>query len=473
MEIQATTAHLINLGFSLALLLTMFLFGLYQRKYIVWVFLCFAWGALGNYASANFIYALGLAGWNIAIYYYIFAPIFLTLFILLAILFAHSFKKYDDLFDLSIYGWSTGLGFAAYAVSVIIGLGAVTPASLVEQLFLQGPFYSAVSAFVGLWIALLYFRNKGRRFLILVGGLIIVTGYYGLYAVLYIYTYWVFGNTIILIFGVSGLMALTLFISGQLRKLLSEIGVQKKRADDLLDIVIPIGVRLSSEKDFQKLLDTMLVEAKTFCNADGGTLYLKKDNKLEFSVVQNDTQKINMGGASGQNISLPPIPLLNESGGQNHKHVAARVMWTGKSINIEDIYQDNEFDFSGTMEFDKQTGYTTKSILSIPLKDSKGEVQGVLQLLNALNTEKKEIIPFDNNIQQLMESFSSLASAALEKYNQEQKLRREIQELRIEIDQVKREKQVAEITDSDYFKELQQKAKKARGKGKNDPSSKK
>jgi len=105
--------------------------------------------------------------------------------------------------------------------------------------------------------------------------------------------------------------------------------------------------------------------------------------------------------------------------------------------------------------------------LTIPLKDSQGNVQGVLQLLNALNHAEKTIIPFDSNLQQLMSSFSSLASAALEGYIQEQKLRNEIRELRIEIDHVKREKQVAEITDSDYFRQLQQKAQEIKAKGSN------
>ena len=86
-------------------------------------------------------------------------------------------------------------------------------------------------------------------------------------------------------------------------------------------------------------------------------------------------------------------------------------------------------------------------------------------MLNALDHTRKTIIPFDQNLQQLMTSFSSLASAALEGYIQEQKLRKEIRELKIEIDQVKRDKQVAEITDSSYFKELQQKAQQMKSKG--------
>jgi len=80
-------------------------------------------------------------------------------------------------------------------------------------------------------------------------------------------------------------------------------------------------------------------------------------------------------------------------------------------------------------------------------------------LINALDSRKRILIPFDKNLQQLMESFSALACAALEGYIQEQSLRKEIQKLRIEIDAVKRKEQVEEITNSDYFKELQRKAK--------------
>jgi hypothetical protein len=61
-----------------------------------------------------------------------------------------------------------------------------------------------------------------------------------------------------------------------------------------------------------------------------------------------------------------------------------------------------------------------------------------------------------------MVSFSSLAVAALEAYIREQRLRQEIRQLRIEIDEVKRRKQVAEIVESDSFKEIQEKARAMR-----------
>jgi DNA repair ATPase RecN len=49
-----------------------------------------------------------------------------------------------------------------------------------------------------------------------------------------------------------------------------------------------------------------------------------------------------------------------------------------------------------------------------------------------------------------------------EVYAREQRLKREVQELRIEVDNIKAEHQVAEITGTDYFRELQREAKKLR-----------
>jgi hypothetical protein len=64
----------------------------------------------------------------------------------------------------------------------------------------------------------------------------------------------------------------------------------------------------------------------------------------------------------------------------------------------------------------------------------------------------------------MMESFSSLAVAALEAYIREQSLKQQIQQLRIEIDEAKRQKQVSEIVDSDFFQDLQEKARSIRSR---------
>ena len=96
----------------------------------------------------------------------------------------------------------------------------------------------------------------------------------------------------------------------------------------------------------------------------------------------------------------------------------------------------------------------------------------MLQLVNAKEQESGQVIPFDQNLQRMMESFSSLAVAALEAYIREQRLKQEIQQLRIEIDEVKRQQQVAEITETDFFQDLKNKAEEIRRRGRRSGSDK-
>jgi RsiW-degrading membrane proteinase PrsW (M82 family) len=465
--LESTLTISISLGLSLLILFVMLVFGLYGRRNIGWVFLCLAWGATGYWAASQISTNLLESGANAQTLTIFFAPLMLQVFIALGVLFVLWREQFDNLIDGAIYGWAAGLGCAAALTTIEYGIDNGGLSIMLARSFSATLVLATASAITGLAMTQFYFRHRANRAAILFSGLGAATGYNALF------NWLVSGNseiTVAIVYGIGGLTLMSLYITGQLRKILVQLGVQKKRADGLLDIVIPIGVTLASEKDFQKLLETMLVEAKNFCNADGGTLYLKKGDDLVFAVVRNDTLKIAMGGASGNEVTLPPIHLYDEAGNPNHKQIAAHAAWTGKPVHVEDAYESSEFDFSGTQKFDKSTGYVSASFLTLPLKDSSGEVQGVLQLLNALDSKRKTIIPFDNNLQQLMESFSALASAALEGYIQEQKLRKEIQALKIEINQSKREKQVAEITDSTYFKKLQEKAKQLRDKDKNEPA---
>ena len=251
----------------------------------------------------------------------------------------------------------------------------------------------------------------------------------------------------------------------QLNQILLQVQREKKRADDLLNVVIPIGVELSSEKDFNRLLENILVEAKSFCHADAGILYLRNNDQLEYVLVRNDTLNIAMGGAH-KDITFSRLPALlplydRTTGEPNHTNIATHVALTGATLNIPDISEAEGLDFTGPKVFDDNS-YKTVSYLTIPLTNSQDQVEGILQLINAQDPEARQVIPFDQNLQQMMESFSLLAVAALEAYKREQSLKQQIQQLRIEIDEAKRQKQVSEIVDSESFADLQAKAREAR-----------
>lgn len=457
------TAMIIGVGFPLGVLLIMYFFGMYTLRNLGWVLLCLVWGAIGygaSYLLNTNLFKMGMSQEMLVI---IFAPLTQQILVSLGVLFVVYRKRFDNLVDGAVYGFAAGLGYAILE-NAEYALANSTDAIEVALLrsFSTTLVLATASGIVGVIMVQFYFRHRANRLVILLSGLGAAIGYNALFNLLV--TRQIGGEILPVAFGIGGITLVGLYITGRLRTILIQLALEKKRSDSLLEIVIPIGVQLSTEKNFARLLENMLVEAKKFCKADAGTLYLVKDKLLEFAVVRNDTLRIAMGGTTGNEVIMPALSLYDSEGNPNHHNIATHAALTGQIVNIEDAYETKEFDFSGTRAFDRTNGYQSTSFLTIPLKNSEGNVLGVLQLINALNS-KREILPFDKNLQQLMESFSSLATAALEGYILEQSLRTEIQQLRIEIDAVKRTKQVDEITNTDYFKNLQERARTLRNTG--------
>jgi len=174
--------------------------------------------------------------------------------------------------------------------------------------------------------------------------------------------------------------------------------------------------------------------------------------------VRNDKLALSMGGSAGYKVSFAAVPLYEATThAAQDRNPVARAALSGKSVNLRDTAAMAELDFSG-IAAQADDPYRADSFLAIPLKNSDDHVLGVLQLANAQEPETGRVIPFDANLQQMMESYSSLAVAALEAYIREQGLRQQIQQLRIEIDEVKKARQVAEITETQYFQDLKNKA---------------
>ena len=174
-----------------------------------------------------------------------------------------------------------------------------------------------------------------------------------------------------------------------------------------------IGSALSEEKNLEGLLEKILIAAKTITRADGGSLYLTEKDRLRFAIVRTDSLGIAMGGTTGVDVPFYPIHLYSKDGSANDKMVVAYAAVTGKTVNIADAYTEAGFDFSGTRNFDKKTGYRSKSFLTVPMKNHQGETIGVLQLINQLLPNSKEIAPFSEADQRLAESLSSQAAIAI------------------------------------------------------------
>jgi HD-GYP domain-containing protein (c-di-GMP phosphodiesterase class II) len=178
-----------------------------------------------------------------------------------------------------------------------------------------------------------------------------------------------------------------------------------------------IGAALSQEKDIDHLLEKILLAAQAITRADGGTLYLleqsEEGRRLKFAIMRNETLNIAMGGTTGNPIPFYPLHLLGKDGKPNHRMVAAYAALTGETVNIADAYVAEGFDFSGTRNIDKKTGYRSKSFLTVPMRNHEGEIIGVLQLINSKAPETGEIVAFSNSDQRLAESLASQAAIAL------------------------------------------------------------
>lgn len=180
-----------------------------------------------------------------------------------------------------------------------------------------------------------------------------------------------------------------------------------------IEMLNEIGIALSSEKNNQRVLELILNGAKKLTHADGGSLYTVTDNKeLKFEIVSTDSLGIAMGGTSGKEINFPPLPLY-VNGEKNLSMVVTSAVLNDKTINIIDAYDARGYDFSGTRKFDEKTGYRTRSLLTIPMKNHEGDIIGVLQLINSLDPYTHEVGVFTKEEQKLAESLASQAAVAL------------------------------------------------------------
>lgn len=201
-------------------------------------------------------------------------------------------------------------------------------------------------------------------------------------------------------------------------QVLSAKSIQQSDLLNQLERLNAIGVALSSEHDNSRLLETILLGAKELTNADGGTLYtVTEDAKLKFEIMRTQSLNIAMGGTTGKSIPFPALSVYLEDGKPNINMVAAYCVINDKTINIQDAYLAEGFDFSGTRNFDEKMGYRSQSFLTVPMKNHENEIIGVLQLINAIDPKTKGIVAFSESHQRLVESLASQAAVALTNQN--------------------------------------------------------
>lgn len=172
--------------------------------------------------------------------------------------------------------------------------------------------------------------------------------------------------------------------------------------------ILDVSIALAREKDHDKLLEDILLTAMELTMCDAGTLYLLKNNKLEFKVMITKSKGVFLGGKR-EPIHLPPVEL-------NRKNVCACAAIDRELINVADVYFDQRYDFSGPQRYDSLTEYKTTSMLVVPMENDTGEVIGVVQLINAKD-EDGNIIHFREEFNRVLFALGCQAAIALTNMN--------------------------------------------------------
>ncbi len=177
-----------------------------------------------------------------------------------------------------------------------------------------------------------------------------------------------------------------------------------------------IGVALSTERDYQVLLDLILEQARRISQADGGSLYLVEGRdtpspKLRFKLTQSDT--------------LPRGGFVEFTMPLDHASLAGYVCSTGEPLVIDDVYflpPDVEYSFNRS--FDERSGYRSKSMLTVPMRNHRDEVIGAVQLINRRRDPQvrltsheivdQQVIPFSRRTVEIVNALAGQAAVSIE-----------------------------------------------------------
>jgi response regulator RpfG family c-di-GMP phosphodiesterase len=173
-----------------------------------------------------------------------------------------------------------------------------------------------------------------------------------------------------------------------------------------LDTLMVLGIELNRIHDLDILFERVLTRARQFVNADAGSIYIREGDRLKFAYSQNARLQKRLPPGDKLIFSTFSVPI-------DQKSIAGYAAATGKMLNIPDVYQlppTKSYQFS--KKFDEASGYVSRSMLTIPLMNSKKSVLGILQIINAQDQENR-IVSFSQTDEKVMMHFAGIAAVAL------------------------------------------------------------
>jgi HD-GYP domain-containing protein (c-di-GMP phosphodiesterase class II) len=184
--------------------------------------------------------------------------------------------------------------------------------------------------------------------------------------------------------------------------------------DALLGELMEIARAMTTVRDVDRLLGVILEKSRLVTGADAGSIYIVEAQgdraALRFKLTQNDSVAFD-----SREFTMP----LSE------RSIAGSAAIRRKAHNIPDVYAlgaGSTFHFDPT--FDRRTGYMTRSILAVPLISQRGEVIGVIQLINKKRDPTRKlhckvdvdehVVAFDGRSEELLGMLAAQAGASLE-----------------------------------------------------------
>lgn len=175
-----------------------------------------------------------------------------------------------------------------------------------------------------------------------------------------------------------------------------------------IDLITQISLEINEVKDLDILLEKILTHVRRFFNADAGSIYLKQADELKFSYTQNDTLQKRLGPDRKLIYNTFFVPINNQS-------IAGYVARNRQIVNISDAHKMSGLEpYTFDSNFDSISDYRTCSILTVPMTNQRGDVLGVMQIINA-QEDQGNIIPFSRSDESLINHFATSAALAVER----------------------------------------------------------
>ncbi len=224
-----------------------------------------------------------------------------------------------------------------------------------------------------------------------------------------------------------------------IRLLDSRRNLNEKLSDAVREIseLNQIGAALSAEHNTEKLLELILTKSRAITQSDAGALYIVETAETDDEVsapAADETGKLVMRQHKEprkrlrfklvQNATVA-VPFREATMEISPKSIAGYVALTGETVNLPDAYRlPPNVPYTINRKFDDDSGYRTKSILAVPMRNQKDEIVGVVQLINAkrdarvrldsVNTVSVQVVPYTMRMQEIAASLASQAAVALE-----------------------------------------------------------